>query len=229
MGLTAEEIERLNGRPRTCSLISTLDAVSSSSEAPRVSSSALHMSLGGDVDAHSSTSTDESGNDSFTCSEIEYDNNSLSGDGKYSTSKSLLDGRSPVSRALSGGDTTSRNPPTSVVKTPPIPPHAYDGFESSFRGSLSTLVASDDDIANHLSGIYRKANGAASPSATTLGWEYLLNWGPSYENLMGVFKDIAELPDTNGPPQSQQQQQTQVVSTLRMPSSNGPAAPEEYV
>ncbi|XP_002037796.2 cadherin-related tumor suppressor [Drosophila sechellia] len=227
MGLTAEEIERLNGRPRTCSLISTLDAVSSSSEAPRGSSSALHMSLGGDVDAHSSTSTDESGNDSFTCSEIEYDNNSLSGDGKYSTSKSLLDGRSPVSRALSGGE-TSRNPPTTVVKTPPIPPHAYDGFESSFRGSLSTLVASDDDIANHLSGIYRKANGAASPSATTLGWEYLLNWGPSYENLMGVFKDIAELPDTNGPSQ-QQQQQTQVVSTLRMPSSNGPAAPEEYV
>ncbi|XP_017046203.1 LOW QUALITY PROTEIN: cadherin-related tumor suppressor [Drosophila ficusphila] len=230
MGLTAEEIERLNTRPRTCSLISTLDAVSSSSEAPRVSSSALHMSLGSgmhntDVDAHSSTSTDESGNDSFTCSEIEYDNNSLSGDGKYSTSKSLLDGRSPVARALSGEP--SRNPP-SVVKTPPVPPHAYDGFESSFRGSLSTLVASDDDIANHLSGIYRKANGAASPSATTLGWEYLLNWGPSYENLMGVFKDIAELPDTNGPSQQQQQQQAQAVSTLRMPS-NGPAAPEEYV
>ncbi|KAH8237858.1 hypothetical protein KR032_003993 [Drosophila birchii] len=233
MGLTAEEIERLNARPRTCSLVSTLDAVSSSSEAPRVPSSALHMSLGGgmhntDVDAHSSTSTDESGNDSFTCSEIEYDNNSLSGDGKYSTSKSLLDGRSPVARALSGEP--SRNP--SVVKTPPIPPHAYDGFESSFRGSLSTLVASDEDIANHLSGIYRKANGTASP-----GWEYLLNWGPSYENLMGVFKDIAELPDTNGPPSQQQQQQqnqqqqtlqTQAASTLRMPSS-GPAPPEEYV
>ncbi|SPP79093.1 blast:Cadherin-related tumor suppressor [Drosophila guanche] len=238
MGLTAEEIERLNARPRACSLVSTLDAVSSSSEAPRVPSSALHMSLGGgmhntDVDAHSSTSTDESGNDSFTCSEIEYDNNSLSGDGKYSTSKSLLDGRSPVARALSGEP--SRNP--SVVKTPPIPPHPYDGFESSFRGSLSTLVASDDDIANHLSGIYRKANGAASPSATTLGWEYLLNWGPSYENLMGVFKDIAELPDTTGTQQQQQnqqqqqqpqQQQPQSVSTLRMPS-NGQAAPEEYV
>lgn len=231
MGLTAEEIERLNARPRTCSLVSTLDAVSSSSEAPRVPSSALHMSLGGgmhntDVDAHSSTSTDESGNDSFTCSEIEYDNNSLSGDGKYSTTKSLLDGRSPVARALNSE--ASRNP--SVIKTPPIPPHAYDGFESSFHGSLSTLVASDDDIANHLSGIYRKANGAASPSATTLGWEYLLNWGPSYENLMGVFKDIAELPDTTSPQQQQQQsqQQPQAGNTLRM-ASNGQAAPEEYV
>lgn len=36
LGLTAEEIERLNSRPRTSSLVSTLDAVSSSSEAPRV-------------------------------------------------------------------------------------------------------------------------------------------------------------------------------------------------
>ncbi|XP_034473872.1 cadherin-related tumor suppressor [Drosophila innubila] len=224
-GLTAEEIERLNARPRTCSLVSTLD-LSSSSEAPtpRVSGGALHLSLGGDVDAHSSTSTDESGNDSFTCSEIEYDNNSLSGDGKYSTSKSMLDSRSPVARALSGDP--ARNP--NVVKTPPIPPHAYEGFESSFRGSLSTLVASDDDLANHLSGIYRKASGAASPSATTLGWEYLLNWGPSYENLMGVFKDIAELPDTTSPQQQQQQQQaSQPVSTLRIP--NVQKAPEEYV
>lgn len=223
MGLTAEEIERLNTRPRTCSLVSTLD-LSSSSEAPtpRVSGGGLHLSLGGDVDAHSSTSTDESGNDSFTCSEIEYDNNSLSGDGKYSTNKSILDSRSPVARALSGDPGRNQN----VVKTPPIPPHAYEGFESSFRGSLSTLVASDDDLANHLSGIYRKANGTASPSTTTLGWEYLLNWGPSYENLMGVFKDIAELPDTTGP-QQQQQQTSQPVSTLRIP--NGQKAPEEYV
>ncbi|XP_064546558.1 cadherin-related tumor suppressor [Drosophila montana] len=223
MGLTAEEIERLNARPRTCSLVSTLD-LSSSSEAPtpRVPGGALHLSLGGDVDAHSSTSTDESGNDSFTCSEIEYDNNSLSGDGKYSTSKSMLDSRSPVARAISGEPSRNQN----VSKTPPIPPHAYDGFESSFRGSLSTLVASDDDLANHLSGIYRKANGNASPSATTLGWEYLLNWGPSYENLMGVFKDIAELPDTTSPLQ-QQQQPSQPVSTLRIP--NVQKAPEEYV
>ncbi|XP_068141663.1 LOW QUALITY PROTEIN: cadherin-related tumor suppressor [Drosophila tropicalis] len=219
MGLTAEEIERLNARPRTtCSLVSTLDAHNI------------------DVDAHSSTSTDESGNDSFTCSEIEYDNNSLSGDGKYSTSKSsILDSRSPVARALSGGEPNPRNP--NSVKTP-IPAHAYDGFESSFRGSLSTLVASDDDLTNHLSGIYRKANGgngAASPSATTLGWEYLLNWGPSYENLMGVFKDIAELPDTTTTSQQQQQQSPQQAAStlpLRIPANNNTvkkAPPEEYV
>lgn len=81
LGLTAEEIERLNSRPRTSSLVSTLDAVSSSSEAPRVPGPHLaHMRHSPAVDTHSSTSSDESGNDSFTCSEIEYDNHSMQGD-----------------------------------------------------------------------------------------------------------------------------------------------------
>ncbi|XP_037957800.1 cadherin-related tumor suppressor [Teleopsis dalmanni] len=225
MGLTAEEIERLNVRPRTSSLVSTLDAVSSSSEAPRVPGGAHHLTLGGglhsaDVDAHSSTSTDESGNDSFTCSEIEYDNNSLSGDAKYTTSKSVSDDlpdRSVVGRALSGDSVGVGG---SVGKAPPMPPHSYDGFDSSFRGSLSTLVASDDDLSTHMSGIYRQPSGATSPSATTLGWDYLLNWGPNFESLMGVFKDIAELPDTVSEPH--------VPPSLRIPASVQKAS-EEYV
>lgn len=226
MGLTAEEIERLNGRARTSSLVSTLDAVSSSSEAP---GGPHHLSLGGglhssvDVDAHSSTSTDESGNDSFTCSEIEYDGNSLSGDApKYPTNKSIsndLPERSAVSRARSGDGVAS----SPINKPPPRPPHSYDGFDSSFRGSLSTLVASDDDISTHMGVLYRQPNGAAAPSgaATSLGWDYLLNWGPNLDSLRGVFKDIPELPDNVcedqlGP------------GPLRMPA-NVPKASEEYV
>ncbi|GAB0089240.1 Cadherin-related tumor suppressor [Sergentomyia squamirostris] len=204
--LTAEEIERLNVRPRTSSLVSTLDAVSSSSEAPRVPGAGHHLAHlhhSPAVDTHSSTSTDESGNDSFTCSEIEYDNNSLSGD-KYSKPGDDDDRRGNESGAGSG--------------KPPIPPPSYDGFDSSFRGSLSTLVASDDDLSTHMGGIYRQPNGA-SPSATTaLGWDYLLNWGPNFESLMGVFKDIAELPDSvNGH-----------VQPLRLPSSMQKPS-EEYV
>ncbi|KXJ79505.1 hypothetical protein RP20_CCG000580 [Aedes albopictus] len=203
MGLTAEEIERLNSRPRTSSLVSTLDAVSSSSEAPRVPAPHLtHMHHSPAVDAHSSTSTDESGNDSFTCSEIEYDNNSMNGD-KYTKS------RDDTNRRVVNDNNNSNKPPH-------LPPSSYDGFDSSFRGSLSTLVASDDDLSSHMVGMYRQPNGA-SPSAT--GWDYLLNWGPNFENLMGVFKDIAELPDTvNG----------RVPSSLRIPA--GVQKPsEEYV
>ncbi|XP_058820979.1 cadherin-related tumor suppressor [Topomyia yanbarensis] len=203
MGLTAEEIERLNSRPRTSSLVSTLDAVSSSSEAPRVPAPHLtHMHHSPAVDAHSSTSTDESGNDSFTCSEIEYDNNSISGD-KYTKN------REDTSRRVVSDNNNTNKPPH-------LPPSSYDGFDSSFRGSLSTLVASDDDLSTHMVGMYRQPNGA-SPSAT--GWDYLLNWGPNFESLMGVFKDIAELPDTvNG----------RVPSSLRIPA--GVQKPsEEYV
>lgn len=209
MGLTAEEIERLNSRPRTSSLVSTLDAVSSSSEAPRVSGQHLnHMHHSPVVDNHSSTSSDESGNDSFTCSEIEYDNNSINGD--------IRPKRDDERNGNESGNASSSSKPH-------IPPPSYDGFDSSFRGSLSTLVASDDDISTHMGGMYRQPNGASPSAATTLGWDYLLNWGPNFESLMGVFKDIAELPDTvnvNGG--------RSIPSSLRIPASvQNPS--EEYV
>lgn len=205
MGLTAEEIDRLNSRPRTSSLVFTLDAVSSSSEAPHVPGQHLnHLHHSPDVDNHSSTSSDESGNDSFTCSEIEYDNNSINGD--------MRPKRDDERSGNENGTSSNSNKPH-------IPPPSYDGFDSSFRGSLSTLVASDDDLSAHMGGMYRQPNGA-SPSTTTLGWDYLLNWGPNFESLMGVFKDIAELPDTvNG---------RVVPNSLRIPTSvQNPS--EEYV
>lgn len=174
MGLTAEEIERLNVRPRTSSLVYTLDAVSSSSEAPHVPNHMRHSP--DEVDNQSSTSSDESGNDSFTCSEIEYDNNSINGDIRPKRD-----------------DERSTNDNGSSSNKPHLPPPSYDGFDSSFRGSLSTLVASDDELSSHMGGMYRQPNGA-SPSTTTLGWDFF-NWGPNFESLVGVFKDIAELPD----------------------------------
>lgn len=197
MGLTAEEIERLNSRPRTSSLVSTLDAVSSSSEAPRGGGSNHLNHLHSPVPEthHSSTTTDESGHDSFTCSEIEYDNASLTGDNKYKMTESR-------------GTTSSIG---SKNNNMPLP--SYDGFDSSYRGSMSTLVASDDELGGPL---YRPSTG--SSSATGLGWDYLLNWGPNFESFAGVFKDIAELPDSvTG----------RVPSSLRL--SNAPKPSEEYV
>ncbi|KAG5892988.1 hypothetical protein JTB14_031839 [Gonioctena quinquepunctata] len=198
MGLTAEEIERLNSRPRTSSLVSTLDAVSSSSEAPQRGGSnhMNHMRHSPVPETHhSSTTTDESGNDSFTCSEIEYDNASLTGD-KYKAGES--DPRRTDSNSGNKGN---------------IPPPSYDGFDSSYRGSMSTLVASDDELGGPL---YRSATG--SPPTTAIGWDYLLNWGPNFEALAGVFKDIAELPDSVS---------GRLPSLLRL--TNAPKPSEEYV
>ncbi|XP_072938698.1 cadherin-related tumor suppressor [Epargyreus clarus] len=202
VGLTAEEIERMNARQRTSSLVSTLDAVSSSSEAPRGGGVSHHMSHrhhSPPVDNRSSTgSDDESGNDSFTCSEIEYDNNSISADKPEEVRR----------QNVSSGSNNKK----------PILPPPYESFDSSFRGSLSTLVASDDDLAPHVgSALYRQANG--SPAPAPLGWDYLLNWGPNFESMIGVFKDIAELPDSvNG----------RMSSSLRLPNGT-PKPSEEYV
>lgn len=198
MGLTAEEIERLNSRPRTSSLVSTLDAVSSSSEAPTRNHppNLPHLHHSPPPETHrSSTSTDESGNDSFTCSEIEYDNTSLTGE-KYKPPNN-------ESRIME------------AQNNKPLPPPSYDGFDSSFRGSLSTLVASDDELAGPM---FRSGPTGSPSSASAIGWDYLLNWGPNFESLVGVFKDIAELPDSvNG----------RVPATLRLPSAPKPS--EEYV
>ncbi|CAG9785684.1 unnamed protein product [Diatraea saccharalis] len=202
VGLTSEEIERMNARQRTSSLVSTLDAVSSSSEAPRGGGVGHHLThrhhSPQDDNRSSSGSDDESGNDSFTCSEIEYDNNSISADKPEDVRRQNLNSNS--------------NP-----KKPIVPP-PYESFESSFRGSLSTLVASDDDLAPHVgSALYRQVNG--SPASATLGWDYLANWGPNFESMIGVFKDIAELPDSvNG----------RMSSSLRLPNGT-PKPSEEYV
>lgn len=205
MGLTAEEIERLNSRPRTSSLVSTLDAVSSSSEARGPSHGPLHLHRRHTPPPkrRNSSTTDESGNDSFTCSEIEYDNNSLVGD-KTDNIYSKPD------------EGVSRNNDSPQSGKPPLPP--YDGFDSSFRGSLSTLVASDDDLSTHMGGLYRPSNNG-SPAIGALGWDYLLNWGPNFENLVGVFIDIAELPDGSN----------RVPNTLRLPPNCISPTSEEYV
>ncbi|XP_028982383.1 cadherin-related tumor suppressor [Diachasma alloeum] len=213
MGLTAEEIERLNSRPRTSSLVSTLDAVSSSSEArgpPPPPHSGLHLHRRHTppterLERRNSSTTDESGNDSFTCSEIEYDNNSLVGDKR---SDNLYSKPSEEPQRTSESPQSTKNP---------LPPN-YDGFDSSFRGSLSTLVASDDDLSTHMGSLYRPSNNGSPSANTALSWDYLLNWGPNFESLVGVFIDIAELPDSAN----------RVPNSLRLPA-NIPKPSEEYV
>lgn len=178
LGLTVEEIERLNSRPRNSSLVSTLDAVSSSScSDDRVRSKeklAELMETNTELLETAESSTDESGNDSFTCSEFEYENNYEKVSRDFAPSNMIFSKLAEV-------ENENEHDNESVAKH-------YDGFDS-FRGSLSTLVASDDDLSN--------ISAYKPPNGSSLGWDYLLNWGPNFESLVGVFKDIAELPDSN--------------------------------
>ncbi|GAB6027296.1 hypothetical protein CHUAL_001579 [Chamberlinius hualienensis] len=175
IGLTAEEIERLNTRPRNSSLVSTMDVVSSSSDdnvhAGKDKLAEL-METNTELLEAADSSTDESGNDSFTCSEFEYENNYDKNGRDFRTGNMIF---SKLAEVDNENDEELGK--------------GYDGFES-FRGSLSTLVASDDDVSNMS---YKPANGPSS----SFSWDCLLNWGPSFESMVGVFKDIAELPDTS--------------------------------
>ncbi|XP_022254786.1 cadherin-related tumor suppressor-like [Limulus polyphemus] len=169
--LTAEEIDRLNAHPRNSSLVSTLDAVSSSSDGNTEKNKLTEiLETNTELLEAPDSTTDESGNDSFTCSEFEYDNNF-----------------DKVHRDFGPGNMIFSKLAEEDNENEEDSAKAYDGFDS-IRGSLSTLVASDDDFSNLSS--YKPAHD------TVLGWDYLLNWGPNFQSLVGVFKDIAELPDT---------------------------------
>nr|CAG4643690.1 EOG090X0007 [Lepidurus arcticus] len=209
LGLTADDLDRLqqhhvHGRGpnnrNSSLLVSTLDAVSSSDEDQSRSPEKLAdlMETNTEMLETADSSTDESGNDSFTCSEFEYENNYEKVTRDFGPGNMIFSKLAEVDNEHEAeGDNNGHHK------------HGYDGFDS-FRGSLSTLVASDDDLSNM--GSYKPPNGSA------LGWDYLLNWGPNFQSLMGVFKDIAELPDTtNGR-----------VSVTRMGLA-GPKPSEEYV
>ena len=168
-GLSAAEIERLRKQPPSGSL---LDAVSSVSDEDAPTIDKLSSVL--EVPDTSSESSD----DTFTCSEFEYDNDE--------PSREDNDRGSMVFSKLADGDTTGNDNNTSQ--------RAEHEGRSSHRGSLSTLNLSDEEILpNALSS--KPVNGAKD----LFNWDDVLNWGLRYHNLRGVYKDIAQLKDSSSP------------------------------
>ena len=131
-----------------------------------------------------SSSDSPSENDSFTCSEYEYDAPYNGGGGHKGTggigepSVAAVGGGMIFRKLTPGGDKMRGSPLAADSVGPPL----------DARGSLTTLNVSDDDLASPSS------SGPAS-------WEALLNWNPTFGAFLGVFKDIAELPDTDCDPE----------------------------
>lgn len=177
LGLTVDQMDRLNCRPQVSSLVTTLDVVSNGSKTSRTDLSAhrLAMHHSSVVDNDSSTSLGESDNDSFTCSEIEFDNNSTFNEIRCSE--------------RNGDDEIDNG--VNVNGKQIIYPSSYNTFDSSYRSSLRTIMT-EDNFGNQIDEFYKQRDES---SMSTLGWDYLLNWGPNYESFMGVFKDIADLPN----------------------------------
>ena len=53
--------------------------------------------------------------------------------------------------------------------------HAGASSKASMTGSLSSIVHSEDEIAG------------------SYNWDYLLDWGPQYQSMAHVFKEISKL------------------------------------
>ena len=171
LGLTVEEVDRLNAR-REASPIMTLDVASSSSSSNDNAgkdninrTDFTHADLLNPAAAMPpESSSSESANDSFTCSEFE-DNAGKSNGTEIPTVRVLP-------QVVKRNDKDSgRNP----------------GDDSDSNNCASSCNFSPED------GDTGKAPGHLPDDA--LSWDYLLNWGPNFQKLVGVFTDIAELPD----------------------------------
>lgn len=175
-GLTVEDVERLNARPKSALPPGTHDAFSSSSEAPSRNILARgNLPPPGAYDPTlepPESSSDDGSNDSFTCSEFEYDNDKIRNDFQPNR---LLFPKLP--------ETENENEDTDASRT-----FTYEGSGSTRdRDSLSTFFNSDDELPKPSN---KLLNGA-------LNLDYFLSWGPNFEKLVGVFTDIAELPDAD--------------------------------
>ncbi|XP_071951339.1 protocadherin Fat 4-like [Antedon mediterranea] len=173
VGLTVDEVKRLNtARPDLMmgSHASTMDNLSSlsSGDETGVKSSVL-------IDStrllEPPDSTSDESNDSFTCSEFESESE------HPMTRNELEPGTLIFSRLAEVENETDEIDHDSTVA------YNYEGF-NSIGGSLSTLFMSEDDLP------HSKRNGL-------FNWDQLLNWGPAFEKLVGVFKDISQLQDSD--------------------------------
>ena len=202
-GLSVDEIRLHNHR--TTSPVSTLDAVSSSSDGRHMNNrptrgtgvGASHhhhypSRLGLGLDNPDSSSDEAGSNDSFTCSEFEYE-----------PERSRVPSKPRFGHLAQVAENDLEIEPRSLSRA------AGDGSDSNRDGSLSTFPTSDEDQQQqHRQHLLQRPQSAASRllNGTALNWDYLLNWGPNFEKLVGVFNDIAELPDS------------QSASTLRVSS-----------
>lgn len=148
----------------------------------------------------SSSSSENGDNDSFTCSEYEYDSNNPGGQaqGRGQGRQQSLLARSGADRSGTPGTAVDHRLDTSngMVFSKLIPPRG-ERVASNF--SEADDNSSDEEFEGPCdpdSLITSMSLGRQRPDSTSgKTWENLLTWWPDYETFSGVFKDIAELPN----------------------------------
>ncbi|ESO93788.1 hypothetical protein LOTGIDRAFT_105163 [Lottia gigantea] len=174
-GLTVEEINRLNARPGPPSPASMLEAVSSSSDElkrKRKMKPVEHIDGTILLEPPDSSSSDSGANDSFTCSEFEFENDHRKND---------FDPDTMIFSKLTEVENENDDIPVPIRSN-------SDGMHSNCDSFTSTIMSSEEHFLPQ-----KGPHGA-------FNMDSLLNWGPNFDKLVGVFKDIALLPDSETQP-----------------------------
>lgn len=175
-GLTVDEVNRLNARTDLKGTASMLEAVSSTNNERRQPHHHNHVprlrapdNIENNIllEAPDSSSSDSGANDSFTCSEFEYENDR----GRMEPRPMMF---SKLTEVDEGEDLLSS----------PI------GHDPDGRNSPDSHGVSED------ASLGPQAN-PLHPASGSFDFDTVLNWGPNFDKLVGVFTDIALLPDTN--------------------------------
>ncbi|GFN76594.1 cadherin-related tumor suppressor-like [Plakobranchus ocellatus] len=255
-GLTVEDVNRLNARPDLTDPVSVMDAVSSSLDntgRPRTGANPgpgakhhllpphhqhqqqQHHILAQDpvldssllLDPPDSSSDDSGANDSFTCSEFEY--NDTNSDLTARVIRDRDPGKLIFSRVAEEAENemdeqqqeaqhhhhhhhkhSHNNHLTTTNQNGVLTLAAHsDGLNSNGDSFTSTNASSSGSPASQAHERGSTGQGSPSPAVASGGsvsgslpnpydFDTLLNWGPNFDKLVGVFRDIAQLPDTGG-------------------------------
>nr|KAF6400970.1 FAT atypical cadherin 4 [Rousettus aegyptiacus] len=167
VGLSLEEVERLNApRARHASICSADHGRSSSEEDCRRPLSRTRNPADGIPAPESSSDSDS--HESFTCSEMEYDRDK----------PMVYTSRMPKLSQVNESDADDEDNYGARLK--PRRPHGRRA-EGGPAGAQATA-----DGAPPLK---------LAPPAGTFNWDHLLNWGPGFGHYVDVFKDLASLPE----------------------------------
>lgn len=169
--LTLEEVDRLNARPRE-SPASLMEAFSTSSEnnTRKMKKPFEHYQDTSVLLEPPESSSDDSANDSFTCSEFEYENDKPRND--FDPNSRIFSNLTEVDNENEDGAYHNKN-------------FKADGLDSGGNSFSSTERSADEQ------------QGQSKIPNNAFDWDDLLNWGPKFEKLVGVFTDIALLPDAD--------------------------------
>lgn len=169
--LTLEEVDRLNARPHE-SPASLMEAFSTSSDnnTRNMQKPFQHYGDTNVLLEPPESSSDDSANDSFTCSEFEYENDKPKND--FDANNRIFSNLTEVENENEDGAYHNKN-------------FKADGLDSGGNSFSSNERSSEDN------------QGQSKLPNNAFNWDDLLNWGPKFEKLVGVFTDIAMLPDAD--------------------------------